>query len=265
MPELPEVEGYRKYIEGTAMETRIRDVEVRDAHVLLNPTEEFRNALKGNHFATTDRVGKFLFLNLHRGGTLLMHFGMTGSPRYYRDQEDEPKFPRVIFHLENDFSLAFNCPRKLGRLKIGPSVATHVEDRKLGPDARTVGFDAFQERLSGRRTSIKNALMSQCIFAGLGNWMVDEILYQAKIHPEDRVNVLDEAALREVHAKMHHVIEVALEHEAHYPDFPAYFMIHSRWTDAGRPEAATLELEKIKVGGRATYFDPLIQVPRSAD
>jgi len=260
MPELPEVQGYRRYIEGTALHQPIRHVEVRDAHVLLDPEDQFVQALRGRQFVGTDRIGKFLFLNHDGEGTLLMHFGMTGSPHYFRDPEDEPKFPRVIFHFESDFALAFNCPRKFGRLQLGDSVQALATDRHLGPDAHGLSLEGFRERLASRRVNIKNALMNQCILSGLGNWMVDEILYQARVHPEERVKDLETDEVARIHEKMAYVIETALEKEAHYPDFPAHFMIHSRWTDAGRPDAATLELEKIKVGGRATYFDPKIQV-----
>lgn len=265
MPELPEVEGFRQYIEGTALHLPIRQVEVRDTKVLLDPQETFCQSLQGRQFEDTERIGKFLFLKLDNGRALLMHFGMTGSPRYYRDPEDAPRFPRVIFHFENDFSLAFNCPRKFGRLQVGEKVSEMAARRKLGPDAAGIDWEQFESRLRGRKINIKNALMNQSIFAGLGNWMVDEILYQAQVHPEERIPELDTSSLQKVHQQMLYIIQVALKHEAHYPDFPAHFMIHSRWTDAGRPDAPRLDLAKLKVGGRSTYIDPQVQVLQSRD
>lgn len=97
--------------------------------------------------------------------------------------------------------------------------------------------------------------MDQSVAAGVGNWMADDILYQAKIHPKKKVQDMTEKAIEQVFDAMKNVIEVAIEHDAHYSDFPKYFLIHFR------KEGATCfhtggEIEKIKLGGRSTYFSP---------
>lgn len=255
MPELPEVENYRKYIAGTSLDQKVVRVEIADGKVVDYDEGSFVAALEGKRFVRTDRVGKYLFVETDGGEHLMMHFGMTGSPRYYRDLADAPRHGRVIFHFENDFHLAFNCPRKFGRLTLTTGVAAYCNKKKIGPDAAKISWKDFEKRIKGRKTPIKAALMNQSILAGVGNWIVDEVLYQARMHPEERVVDLSEQDLKLVYDKMDFVIGTALRLEAHFPDFPADFMIHSRWTDAGRPDAPRIVLEKIKVGGRSTYFD----------
>lgn len=259
MPELPEVENFRKYVAGTALEQKIQRVEIADAKVVKYAQSEFVNALEGQQFVETDRVGKYLFLKTDGDLDLMMHFGMTGSPHYYRDAEDAPRHGRVVFHFDNGFHLAFNCPRKFGRLTLTEGVGAYCKAKKIGPDAAKISWQDFEGRLQGRKTTIKAALMNQSLLAGVGNWIVDELLYQAAMHPEERVNELATADLRLVFDKMKFVIDTALRLEAHFPDFPEDFMIHSRWTDSGRPDAPRIALEKTTVGGRSTYFDPVRQ------
>ena len=262
MPELPEVEGFRKYVEGTSLDQTILKVEITDKKVVDHDTSEFIKALERQQFIGTDRVGKYLFVLTDGPQHLMMHFGMTGSPRYYKDEADAPRHGRVIFHFDSGFRLAYNCPRKFGRLTLTSSVEDYCKEKKIGTDAAKISWDEFQARISGRKTPIKAAMMNQSILAGVGNWIVDEVLFQAQLHPEERVNELKEPDLREVFDKMQYVIGTALELDAHFPDFPEHFMIHSRWTDAGRPDAPRIDLEKITVGGRSTYFDPRVQKKR---
>lgn len=263
MPELPEVENYRKYVAGTALDQRIVKVEISDGKVVKDPEDEFKKRLEGNLIIGTDRVGKYLFILMEKGGPLMMHFGMTGSPRYFRDKGDAPRHARVTFHLDSGYMLAFNCPRKFGRLVLADSVEAYCKSNKIGTDAAKIDWDEFQARLSGRKSPIKSVLMNQSLLAGVGNWIADEVLYQAALHPLEVAAELSEEDLKLIYDKMGFVLQTALTHEAHFPHFPMDFMIHSRWTDSGRPDAPRIELEKLTVGGRSTYFNPDRQVKRS--
>ncbi len=265
MPELPEVENFRKYVEGTALDQRIVKVEITDGKVVKDPQDQFLERLQGNVITGTDRVGKYLFLLMEQGGPLMMHFGMTGSPRYFRDPEDAPRHGRVNFRLDSGYTLAYNCPRKFGRLILADSVEAYCKANKIGTDAAKISWDEFQTNLSGRKSPIKSVLMNQSLLAGVGNWIADEVLYQAALHPEEPVAELTETDLKLIYDKMGFVLQTALTHEAHFPHFPMDFMIHSRWTDSGRPDAPRIELEKLTVGGRSTYFDPVRQVKRKKE
>lgn len=256
MPELPEVEGFRKYIDGTSLEQKIIKVEVADAKVLKYPRDEFIAELSGCKFTATDRVGKYMFAATDGGKMIMFHYGMTGSPKYFRDDADAPRHARITFHFDSGFRLAYNCPRKFGRITLTDGVKEYCLAHKIGPDAAKISLKDFIERISGRKTAIKSALMNQSILAGVGNWIVDEVLYQASIHPEIRVNELKAKELENIFSRMDYVIGTALKLDAHMPSFPKDFLTHSRWTDKGRADAPRLDLEIIKVGGRTTYFDP---------
>lgn len=259
MPELPEVEMFRRYVEGSSLHRPVREVEIFDNKVVSDTEQELKNALKGRRLEGTDRVGKYLFLNFGEAQWLMMHFGMTGSPELYRQEEEPPRFTRVAFHFEDGFSLAYRCARKFGRLKLTHDVEAYCKAKKIGTDALKLPYDRFREMVGKRKAPIKAVLMDQKIAAGVGNWIADEVLYQAKLHPEKPANELSARTMKTLFDKVQFVIQTAVDNEAHFPDFPKDFMIHSRWTDDGRPDAPRIELEKIVVGGRSTYFDPKTQ------
>ena len=113
MPELPEVETYRRFIDELAVGQTITAFEVRDAHVLATPEDQLRTALVGRTISGTSRLGKNCFLELDNGQVLVLHFGMTGDIGAYRDAADAPRFTRVALHLaDSGLALAFIDPRK---------------------------------------------------------------------------------------------------------------------------------------------------------
>ena len=65
MPELPEVETFKRYLDSTSLNQPITHVEVRDAYVLKNVSaRELRQRLKGRRFENSSRHGKHLFVRV---------------------------------------------------------------------------------------------------------------------------------------------------------------------------------------------------------
>lgn len=123
MPELPEVETYRRFIDELAVGQTIAALEVLDAHVLATSQDQLRSALVGRTIQATQRLGKNCFLELDNGKVLVLHFGMTGDVGAYRDAPDAPRFTRVALHLaDSGLRLAFIDPRKFGRIRDRKSV-----------------------------------------------------------------------------------------------------------------------------------------------
>ncbi|TXE09145.1 Fpg/Nei family DNA glycosylase [Gelidibacter salicanalis] len=259
MPELPEVEGYKIYIDNTALHKTITSFECRDNRLLKTSKPEFEKYLVGNEFTETQRIGKYLFIKTSGEKTLVIHFGMTGRPNYYKEKEDRPKFGHIVLSFENGFYFAFENKRKFGWWDLIDSIETYKTERNLSDDARDLSLEDFKTSLNLRKTYIKAVLMDQSVVAGIGNWMADEILYQAQIHPMQKVPDMSTQDIEHVFNAMKKVIEVAIANDAHHPDFPDDFLIHSR--KEGEPCFHTsAEIQKIKVGGRSTYFSPKWQM-----
>lgn len=269
MPELPEVETYRRFLDDLVVQHTITSFEVRDAHVLGTDEDTLRHALVGRTVAGTRRLGKNCFLLLDDGQVLVLHFGMTGDVGAYRDDADAPRFTRVALHLDSGLRAAFIDPRKFGRIRLAESVEAYQQAKKLGPDALDITAGQLREKLSRRKTILKPLLLDQSITAGLGNWIVDEVLFQAKIHPERKADSLQAKEFDRLHAAIQLVLDTAIRHEATYRDFPATFLIHAReWDDSATPGTDKHQfcprhpktaIVKSYVGGRATYTCPRCQ------
>ncbi|MBV9046885.1 MAG: hypothetical protein JOY58_01365, partial [Solirubrobacterales bacterium] len=200
MPELPDVEGFRRYLARHAAGHRIVRVEVPDRELIRNSSASaLSRAIIGQRFAHPLRHGKWLIAPVGEL-ELLLHFGMTGflrwssardrahgdsSHRQPRDPRGKPRNPydRVIFDCD-DGELRYNNMRRFG----GIWLARDERERAavtgpLGPDAAALERRTFNELLSKRRGSIKAALMDQRLIAGIGNLLSDEILWRARVHP----------------------------------------------------------------------------------
>ncbi|QMU26729.1 DNA-formamidopyrimidine glycosylase [Adhaeribacter radiodurans] len=269
MPELPEVETYRRYFEETALGQTVVDLKAEDPRRQLTlDYDTLLNALKGKQFVGTHRIGKHFLVNLSSGNVLVLHFGMTGDLAYYRDEEDTPRFARVVFYFSNGFRLAFIDSRKFGRIGIAASIEEYQKKKALGPDALDITLPQLQASIEKRKAPIKPLLLDQKILAGIGNWIADEVLFQAKINPVKPANTLSDSELKHLHQAIQLVLQTAIEHEAIYQTFPKSFLIHARgWDDTVETTAAERQicprhgtpLEVAKVGGRTTYFCPICQ------
>ncbi|WP_345224396.1 DNA-formamidopyrimidine glycosylase [Hymenobacter koreensis] len=268
MPELPEVETYRRFLHEVVLHQTIAAVEILDAHVLAVEPDILRRELVGATVTGTRRLGKNCFLELSTGKVLALHFGMTGDVGAYRHDYDVPRFTRVALHLQDGLRVAFIDPRKFGRIRLADNVTAFQSEKKLGPDALDLTAAELATGLAKKKTLIKPLLLDQRLTAGLGNWIVDEVLFQAAVHPERRAASLSADEVTRLHAAVQLVLRTAIEQEATYRQFPATFLIHAReWDTAPDPQSDAHRfcprdkalIVKKYVGGRATYFCTVCQ------
>ena len=262
MPELPEVEVYKKYFDGTSLGHRIVSIDIDDPKLVKMPQSDFDQLLVGHSFNDSHRIGKFFFAGTSSNKWVIFHFGLTGSFYYFNDEEDVPRFTRVLFHFDNGFKLAFVNMRKFGWVDVTDDIKDYQEKRGLGPDAREISYDDFFAKFRKRKSFIKPKLMDQKIMAGIGNWIADEILYQSAIHPESLIENLTDEEIKLIYDKMQHILEVAVNEDANYENFPEYFFIHLRKKPGAICHHTGGPITKIEVGGRGTYFSPQYQEKR---
>ncbi len=262
MPELPDVEVFRRYLESNALDQEIKDVEVRGAERILKKTspEGLKSRLVGRKFYFTRRHGKHLFAGLTSDGWVMMHFGMTGFLKYFKNEEEAPGHIRVLYKFTNGYKLAYDCQRKLGQLQLVNNTDNFVKKKGLGPDAMSVelDFESFKESLKGSRAMIKSALMNQELIAGIGNIYSDEILFKTGIHPKLRAKDLSKEELRKVFSAIPVILDEAIESEVDLERMPSNFLITHRKEGGECPKCGG-EIEKIKVSGRSSYVCPVCQ------
>jgi formamidopyrimidine-DNA glycosylase len=212
MPELPDVEGFRRYLAAHAQGREIHQVDVPDRTIVRNRSAQaLGRALAGGTFAQPDRHGKWLIAPVG-GVELLLHFGMTGELRWSEDASDRHRHDRVIFVCDRG-ELRYNNMRRFGGVWLARS--SQERDRvtgPLGPDATGVDLALFRQLLTPRRGQIKAALMDQRLLAGVGNLLSDEILWRARVHPATPVPSLSHGAVDRLHAAMRDAVAEAIRY-----------------------------------------------------
>jgi len=259
MPELPDVEVMRRYLQSTALHQEIKTVDLR-AEIILEDEGEpqaLQEALVGRSFESTQRHGKWLFASLNEGAQkyLVLHFGMTGGLKYTKHGEQEPEYTQALFRFVNGYQLAYISMRKLGELEVIERVADFIKEKDLGPDALAITQLDFKKAVEGRRIMAKSLLMDQETLAGIGNVYSDEILFQAGIHPRSKINGLDAGELENLFATMKEVLQTAIKRQAEPEKFPENYITPHRHAE-GRCPRCGAELQQVQVGSRHSYFCP---------
>lgn len=259
MPELPDVEVFRRVADPQAFNQSVQHVEARDPGLLDSVTPQaLGQALTGHALQASRRHGKLLFLGSDSGAWLVLHFGMSGNLSYLRKGADEPRYTRLVLEFDGGTRLTYENRRRLGRITLADDPESFVRNEGLGPDAWTLDLAGFRAVLAGKRGAVKPALMDQATLAGLGNIYTDEILFQAGIDPRRPVAELTESALEALHATMDRVLHEAVEHRADPERMPEGWLLPHREADAACPRCGST-LQTPKVGGRTTYVCPHCQ------
>src|SRR5947209_13819782 len=190
MPELPDVEGFRRELARHAEGRRVVRVDVPDTVLARNRSgKALSRAVEGARFGAPQRHGKWLIAPAG-DVEVLMHFGMTGLLRWTEDAARH-RHDRLVFVCEGG-ELRYNNMRRFGGVWLAEDADERVRvTGPLGPDAASLERGRFDELLAGRRGSIKAALMDQRLIAGVGNLLSDEIVWRARMHPATPVRELD--------------------------------------------------------------------------
>ncbi|KAI9217528.1 Formamidopyrimidine-DNA glycosylase N-terminal domain-containing protein [Blastocladiella britannica] len=277
-----------------------------DPIVFANTTAaEFTTALTHCTFVACHRYGKWMYCEMREpearpDGSLLfvfIHLGMTGSLRIkglgnteyrtgkiaYADEAEEwpPRYWR--FHLRltettvRDAALpsemALSDPRRLGKVmlvraadrdalfSVSPLMGLGFDPLLAMPNA-----DEYVSAIRFRAAAIKSVLLDQSFAAGVGNWMADEILYQARVHPQSRPTDLSTRDLVATHTALATVVTDACGVDGDSDAYPADWLFHVRWDkrrqrSADAPVTCALghPVEFVTVGGRTSAVVPAVQ------
>lgn len=256
MPELPEVEVYRRLAER-ALHRPVAEVDARDSWFLKGGVtgQHLEAVLIGQAFAGARRIGKLLLLDTDGGPTLGLRFGMTGrllvdgtpgvDELEYSSVRDEPAWDRFTVHFADGGDLRIRDPRRLGGVLLDP------DEAGLGADARTVTATGLRTALGASAAPLKARLMDQAHLAGVGNLVADEVLYRAGLDPARPAGGLSPAELRRLHRALRTTIEVLLERGgSHRGDLQP-----ARRPGGTCPRDGT-PLVRRTVGGRTTWSCP---------
>jgi formamidopyrimidine-DNA glycosylase len=245
LPELPEAERARLAIEQRALRRRIVAVDDRDTYVSRpHAPGEIAAALTGRELVSAHRRGKTLWVETDGGPTLGLHLGMAAHISIDEPPIDRP-WDRFVLEFEDGGRMALRDRRRLGRAVLDPDLSN------LGPDAADVGRAVFRDRVGRGDMAIKPRLMDQSVIAGLGNLLVDEILWRARLHPLRPAGSLTDEELDALRRHVRAAVRSSIRRGgAHTGDFIPH---RERGGHCPRCGAA---LVRATVGGRTTYWCP---------
>lgn len=260
MPELPDVEAILKYLRATSLHKRIVSIKVLDSRILKGGhVRDLKNSLIGHSFESTKRRGKFIIIKTDSPYYVVLHFGMTGDVRYFKN-EDIPEYTRVLFSFHNGYHLAYISQRMLGGIWLteGPEKLPSIA--LMGPEPLYPDFtlESFQERIKDRSKVIKTLLMDQKFIAGIGNLYADEILFQAGILPYRKARDLGKREMERLYMEIKQVLKEANRFNAQVGRLSHKFIIPHRYGDGVCPKCSK-HLESISIGNRTSFFCPKCQ------
>jgi formamidopyrimidine-DNA glycosylase len=240
------------------------------------PPVRVKRALVGRRVLAVHRHGKHLWFELDERPWPCLHFGMTGGFHVpgrkgvkLRSSGERspvpgwpPRFAKLRLGFDDGGELVFADARRLGRVRLRHDPASEPPISLLGFDAlRGIPSPrAFAELVGGRAAPIKAVLLDQSVAAGVGNWIADEVLYQARVDPRRRASSLSEAELRRVRDRIRSVVALAVRYDSDSDRFPRRWLFHDRW--GKKALAMTSRGERIRyatVGGRTTAWVPSVQ------
>ena len=272
MPELPEVETVKESLKLRLSNKKIIRARVLWDNIISYPSkDEFIKEIANQTIRDVKRRGKFLMFDLD-DYFLLSHLRMEGKYFFKKSGDNIDKHEHVIFELDDNTELRYRDTRKFGKMylikkenidKIGPLVELGLEpwDNKL-----TSKY--LLDKYKNKRLPIKTVLLDQSIIVGIGNIYADEILFLCKINPLKKCNLITEEAADNIIKYTRSVLEEAIKMggttirtyssvDGVHGLFQKELLVHGKDKDTC-PECNT-KIEKIRVGGRGTYYCPNCQ------
>ncbi|WJZ94871.1 hypothetical protein VitviT2T_013696 [Vitis vinifera] len=276
MPELPEVEAARRAVEEHCVGKKItKAVIANDSKVIdgVSPSD-FEASLLGKTIVSAHRKGKNMWLQLDSPPFPSFQFGMAGAvyikgvavTKYKRsavkDTDEWPsKYSKLFIELDDGLELSFTDKRRFAKVRLLEDPASVPPISELGPDAllEPMTIDEFIKSLSKKKIAIKALLLDQSYIAGIGNWLADEVLYHARIHPLQVASSLTRESCETLHQCIKQVIEKAMEVGADSSQFPSNWIFHSREKKPGKAFVDGKKIDFISAGGRTTAYVPELQ------
>ncbi|KAH8666326.1 Formamidopyrimidine-DNA glycosylase N-terminal domain-containing protein [Xylariales sp. PMI_506] len=292
MPEIAEVARITHFLRTHLVGKTIKSVTALDDANVFGKVgtsgPAFEKAVTGKKVVGAGSQGKYFWILLDSPPHPVMHFGMTGwvhirgeqtaytryAEKNAKDAEQwPPKFWKFHLKTEGDpkVEVAFTDARRFGRVRLvdcpGQDIRKHTPLKENGPDP-VIDKDVFTEdylknKMRNRHVPIKALLLDQAMISGIGNWVGDEIMYQAKLHPEQYSDDFSDDDISKLYKAVTYVCDTAVGVLGDSDQFPEGWLFNHRWGKGKKDHPTTLptgeKIVFITVGGRTSCVVPSVQ------
>ena len=266
MPEIAEVETVRNTLKERILHKKIVDVKIFYAPIVLNDEKEFKENLVQKEFIDIKRIGKWLLFETDTH-YLLSHLRMEG--KYFLKEKEDPilKHEHVLFLFEDGMSMRYHDTRKFGRMKLVLKEKLYdfegIRKQGIEPISEELTKEYLFEKIKKKNLPMKTILLDQTIISGLGNIYADEVLFDAKISPLKKGKDITLNECERIKNSARKIILEAISLGGttirSYTSslgvtgrFQQNLQVHKR---EGEPcKICHKPIQKIKIGGRSTYY-----------
>ena len=283
----------RRGLEPILVGNAFARVEQRRPDLRFPLPKHFGERLSGRKVEALDRRAKYLLARLDDGAVLVMHLGMTGrftidhangktnAPgQFAHPVADTPKHEHIVFHLGDGTAIRYSDTRRFGLMDLVPAdkLESHALFKGLGIEPLSKAFTAhwLAQKLKGKATSIKAALVDQRLIAGLGNIYACEALFRARVSPLRLAGSLatksgkptpkTAALVAAVKAVLEDAIKAGGSSLRDYKrtdgslgDFQHRFKVYGREGKKCQTKGCSGTVRRFVQGGRSTFYCPACQ------
>ena len=276
MPELPEVETVRNVLKPIVIGRTIKGIDILRGTIIQNePKSSFVDGLVNETFLDITRIGKFLIFHLSHDKVMISHLRMEGKYFEVDENEENTKYARVVFHLDNGHKLCYDDSRTFGILKLTSEDKWRDEKevKDIGPEPFNADPKELMKKVSKSHLPIKSTLLDQTLMTGLGNIYVDEVLFASKIHPLTPANKVNLKEWKDIVSNSSRILNNAIEAggstiRSYHPgkgidgNFQTALLAYGK----GGEKCPRCEhiFRFIKVGGRGTTYCPNCQIKKGS-
>lgn len=296
MPELPEVETIVSDLKAKISGHKILGVDSDWQKLVKEPDySQFAKKIKGLIIESIKRRGKNIIINLSGNKALVIHLKMTGHPlvstcweftrgklkkknldeckeRDPIEKDPQNRFVHIGFTLDKGKSFLLSDMRKFATVRLVDKSVLPELLKELGPDAldRNLDFRRFKEIINKQKGDIKKVLMNQEVLAGIGNIYSDEILFEAKIHPQRKADSLSPKELRKLFESTKRILSEAVQKRgtsiSDFRDTAGEKGVYGNFRRVYRREGEKCPrscggiVKRITIAGRSAHFCPTCQI-----
>jgi formamidopyrimidine-DNA glycosylase len=220
---------------------------------------------------SVDRKAKYIVLTLKPLKYLVIHLGMSGRLKFFNKKNYiNEKHDHVVMEF-SQFNVVFNDPRRFGMFfMLEDDQELHNFFQHYGVDLLldSINYENIFLIFQKKNVSLKQILLDQRVFVGIGNIYANEALFHSRLHPERKSNTLSEDEIKQLIRSCRHVLELSLKNggssinDYKSPDgtlgsFQNMFQVYQRTEVILKKKR--YPVKKIVQNGRSTFFSPTLQ------
>lgn len=204
MPEIAEAYNISKKLNRI----KINKVRVLNSKILKNDI----SWIKDSEIKEIFNHGKIIIFKLSKNNKnkfLVSQLGMTGS--WFNDySRRDKKHNQLVLEEDKDNKLIYSDIRKFGNLKLYNNLDEVIKDKKYKLNLEKDNIVKIKKILENLNSDkkIKDLLLNQSYFTGIGNYLASEILFHSKINPHEKWNSIKNKKLDSLIKSIKYLIKV---------------------------------------------------------